>query len=97
MIPGELKPLYSRLSGFFNTYPLSVADQFLGWNPETNCFVLYAKTTGGKTDDGTPKDLILRDKVYADIPEDIKIEMERRGIGFALDPLVRSQGKRRKR
>lgn len=96
MIPGELTDLYSRLSSFFNTYPLSVAGRFLGWNPEINCIVLYAQTTGGITGDGTPKDWVLRDKVYADIPEDIRLEMERRGVGFALQPLVGSRSKRRK-
>ena len=96
MIPGELKPLYSQLSSFLNTYPLSVAGRFLGWNPEINAFVLYAQTTGGQTEDGTPKDLLLRDKVYADMPEDLKAEMERRGIGFVLQPLVGSRSKRRR-
>lgn len=95
-IPDELKSLYAQLSGFFNTYPLSVAGRFLGWNPEINAFVLHVQTTGGITSDGMPKDLILRNKIYADMPEDIRIEMERRGINFALQPLVRSQGKRRR-
>lgn len=95
MIASELTHLYLQLSSFFNTYPLSVAGRFLGWNPEINVFILYAQTTGGLTEDGTPKDLILRERIWADMPEGLKIEMERRGIGFALQPLARSQGKRR--
>lgn len=97
MMPNELANLHARLSAFINTYPLGVAGRFLGWNPEINAFVLYAQTTGGQTSEGMPKDLVLGERVYADIPEDIKQEMLRRGIGFALQPLVRSKRKKAKR
>lgn len=91
-LPEGLNDLYSQLSNFMDTYPLDAAGRFLGWSPIINAFVLYAQTTGGQTPEGIPKDLLLRDEIYADIPEGIKEEMQRRDIGFALQPLIR-QGK----